>query len=576
MPYAIFCFRRDLRLHDNLGLIALLKHAAKEKEKEGGVTPIHLFPVFCLDPRQIDFTKNSYRSLNAIRFMFESLVDLDTHIRAETARGSRCRGGGAVAEPAVVAGLTVLYGKPESVLPDMVRTILASGTTAAAADTTTAPTCYIGWNEDVTPFACARDKALTSKLLALNRQKRSHPVTVEVVTHPDDLTVVPVRNIWTTSSTPNPYKVFTPFLRQARAKGVPAPIRLPTAITKRCCWQTLVTALGTAHALSRHIVPVDALFTDSRLRHLHVQDAAAKPTTSSTVTIATVVRGGRREGLLRLRPTYLQRRCKAYATARDHAGEECTTRLSAYLKFGCVSFREAHAAITTALHAFPKASEALTRELFWSAFYVYITYHFPHVLEGQIGKRNMEMHTRIHGKADALWAPAVSQSATTREAFHRWTTGTTGFPFVDAAMRQLKQTGWMHNRARMVVASFLTKDLLIDWREGERHFATHLVDYDPSANNGGWQWAASTGADAQPYFRIFNPLIQGKTHDPQAVYIKRFVPELASVNPKDIHRWDVPHIRHKYAKWEGVSQYPEPMVDRTGVIGRVKSRWKSL
>ncbi len=125
--------------------------------------------------------------------------------------------------------------------------------------------------------------------------------------------------------------------------------------------------------------------------------------------------------------------------------------------------------------------------------------------------------------------------------FAAWCEGRTGYPFVDAAMRQLAATGWMHNRARMVVASFLTKDLGIDWRRGERFFLQRLVDGDPASNNGGWQWAASTGTDAQPYFRIFNPVTQGERFDPDGAYVRRFVPELRDVEPRFVQRpWDAP------------------------------------
>ena len=260
------------------------------------------------------------------------------------------------------------------------------------------------------------------------------------------------------------------------------------------------------------------------------------------------VQGGRTEGLERLSKAYLQRRCRRYDLERDTPGQEHTTRLSAHLKYGCVSFREAHLAALTALKGRPKASEALTRELFWAAFYAYITYHFPHVLAGQgvvaganqelrkttthralqTATTNQPLRTALHGKLASVWDGGGSAAERERR-WRAWTTGTTGYPFVDAAMRQLLTTGWMHNRARMVVANFLTKDLRIDWREGERHFATRLVDYDPSSNSGGWQWASATGADAQPYHRVFNPWTQGVKFDADAAYVHLYVPELKTV-----------------------------------------------
>jgi deoxyribodipyrimidine photo-lyase len=136
--------------------------------------------------------------------------------------------------------------------------------------------------------------------------------------------------------------------------------------------------------------------------------------------------------------------------------------------------------------------------------------------------------------------------------FNRWIEGTTGFPIVDAGMRELRQTGWMHNRVRMIVASFLCKDLLIDWRWGEQHFMKYLLDGDLAANNGGWQWSASTGVDPQPYFRIFNPWLQSKKFDPDGTYIKKFVPEIRSAPASALHSPDADRSRWKY---------PDPIVD---------------
>ena len=553
----IFCFRRDLRVNDNLGLHALLREACASTPSHPSNT-IRVYPVFCMDPRQIDPSKNNYRSNASIRFLFESLVDLNGQIQGY-AKLSK-------AATKASTGLTVLYGQPDKVLPEWVTHLVS---------TTTTPTVqmHIGWNDDVTPFSIARDEAITKALHNMQRRlsssssssSSSSPSThLHLLTNRDDVTVVPIHDITTQSG--SVYKVFTPFMRKARAKGVRAPAKWSSVWTTRCIWEMTSSSDSRLGPLAKRLVPVASLYTDPRF---------ACPSAP-----VGEVRGGRTAGLARLRAGYLQRRCKQYAKARDTPGEEHTTRWSAYLKFGCVSFREAHAAIVSALHAhYPTAQEALTRELFWNAFYAYITFHFPHVLQGQTGgtrTRNMEMHSRLHNKADSLWVTPVSRSVSTRKAFARWTSGTTGFPFVDAAMRQLLTTGWMHNRARMVVASFLTKDLRIDWREGERHFAQHLVDYDPSSNNGGWQWAASTGADAQPYFRIFNPWTQGLTHDRDAVYIKRFVPELKAVPPKDIHRWHDRAIRRKYARHKAVQSYPEPMVDHSGVKGAVLGLWKKV
>jgi deoxyribodipyrimidine photo-lyase len=151
--------------------------------------------------------------------------------------------------------------------------------------------------------------------------------------------------------------------------------------------------------------------------------------------------------------------------------------------------------------------------------------------------------------------------------FWKWAEGKTGFPIVDAGMRELNHTGYMHNRVRMITASFLVKDLHLSWRWGERYFAQHLVDYDPCLNNGNWQWAASTGCDAQPYFRIFNPWLQQAKFDADCVYIKRWIPELADYDSKTIHQW---------YKQSGSEAYPLPIVDHSQQAALIKEQFKRL
>jgi deoxyribodipyrimidine photo-lyase len=192
-----------------------------------------------------------------------------------------------------------------------------------------------------------------------------------------------------------------------------------------------------------------------------------------------------------------------------------------------------------------KGAESWFNELIWREFYIHILYHFPHV-RGRSFRHEL----------DAIgWANAESD-------FDAWCQGRTGYPMVDAAMRQLAQTGWMHNRARMIVASFLVKDLLIDWRWGERWFMQHLVDGDPAANNGGWQWTAGTGTDAAPYFRVFNPILQGKKSDPQGAYVRHWLPELSTVPNKYIHNpWEMPIETQRKVGCLIGRDYPPPIVD---------------
>ena len=223
-----------------------------------------------------------------------------------------------------------------------------------------------------------------------------------------------------------------------------------------------------------------------------------------------------------------------YNVERNYPAEQGTTHLSAHLKFTTCSPREAYYAIAKELGA----DCGPVRSLYWRDFFTAIAFHFP----------------RVFGEAFKAKFNEIKWSGD-EKLFKLWCEGQTGFPIVDAGMRELNQTGFMHNRVRMIVASFLVKDLHLDWRWGEKYFSQTLLDYDPAVNNGNWQWAASTGCDAQPYFRIFNPWAQAMKCDPDCVYIKRWIPELAEFSSKTIHTWHLPRNR------EGVGAYPKPIVE---------------
>jgi deoxyribodipyrimidine photo-lyase len=215
-----------------------------------------------------------------------------------------------------------------------------------------------------------------------------------------------------------------------------------------------------------------------------------------------------------------------------------------------ISVRQATISAQSAIEIAPnaqarKSAETWLNELIWREFYINILHHFPRVR----GHSFRSEYDRIGWDNE-------------QTAFTAWCEGRTGYPVVDAAMRQLAQTGWMHNRARMIVASFLVKDLLIDWRWGERWFMQHLVDGDPAANNGGWQWVAGTGTDAAPYFRVFNPVLQGQKFDPQGAFVRRWLPELNQVPDKFVHHpWTMPMEEQQKAGCLIGPDYPAPIVD---------------
>ena len=239
-----------------------------------------------------------------------------------------------------------------------------------------------------------------------------------------------------------------------------------------------------------------------------------------------------------------------YADQRNRVDLDGTSRLSPYLRFGMVSTRQA---VTTALAAsegadnpqYRAGADSWLTELIWREFYMTILHHFPRVLNDAF-RANLR-HIKWHND---------------KEDFEAWCTGRTGYPVIDAAMRQLTSTGWMHNRARMFVASFLVKDLLINWQWGERFFLQHLIDGEPAANNGGWQWTAGVGTDAAPYFRIFNPTSQGKKFDPDGQYVRRWVGELADVPQAFIHEpWRMTGDTQRFANCILGQDYPFPIVD---------------
>ena len=251
-----------------------------------------------------------------------------------------------------------------------------------------------------------------------------------------------------------------------------------------------------------------------------------------------------------------------YANHRDRPDLEGTSQLSPYLRFGMISARLA------ALEAYDASAGATTAagadiwlsELIWRDFYMTILHHFPHVRRGSF---RPEYDAIAWQNDEALFAA--------------WCAGQTGYPIVDAAMRQLAATGWMHNRSRMVVASFLVKDLLIDWRWGERWFMKQLLDGDLAANNGGWQWSAGTGTDAAPYFRIFNPVAQGQKFDPDGAYVRRWVPELQRVPTRFIHEpWKMARSDQVRAGCPIGEKYPAPIVDHGAARRRVLAAYAAV
>jgi len=352
----------------------------------------------------------------------------------------------------------------------------------------------IGFNVDYSPYAKKRDDAI---------KKWAQKEDINIFSEEDMLLKEILNGETKSQNSGNPYKKFTPFMKYIRKT-----------------YQVRKISKKSPQLSKKNIKTKHSITNKDLIKFYQVNENVN-------------VLSGRKEALKKLKNIKVQ---KNYDKMRNFLTYQ-TTHLSAYINLGLLSIREVYH------HCLDKLGKnnGIINELYWRDFYYNILHFFPHV----VGNSFKEKYDNIKWRND-------------KKEFKAWCEGQTGFPIVDACMRQMNTIGFMHNRGRMVVASFLTKDLLIDWRWGEKYFATKLQDYNISANNGGWQWAAGTGTDSQPYFRIFNPWSQSKTYDVDCEYIKKWIPELEEVDNKDIHDWENKH--NTYDK-KFVSYYPEPIVD---------------
>ncbi len=411
--------------------------------------------------------------------------------------------------------LMELQGPATSALPALIEHLATNG---VAPDKIS-----LFFTRDHTPYARARDRAVAELLTP--RGVSVHATRGLTVVEPDELL----------TGGGTAYGVYTPYFRRWLERvalntesPLPAPARLPSPPSL-----TLPGSMQSdAAAIDRAAQPT------AKVALLPVPGESAARTVAERWIAA-----GRGNG------------ANGYAARRNTlADEEGTSRLSAALHLGLLSPRE----LVSRLLPLPperegeRSGERLwVSQIAWRDFYTQVLWHAPHA-------------------ARSSWKPAYDAIEWDErdEPFNAWREGRTGYPIVDAAMRQLHETGFMHNRARMITASFLTKDLLVDWRKGEEHFLQHLVDGDVAANNGGWQWSAGSGTDAQPYFRIFNPVTQAGNFDPDGAYVRRWIPELAALKSPAIH---APWAHAAALAAAGITlgvHYPEPMVDHAQARAR--------
>lgn len=374
----------------------------------------------------------------------------------------------------------------------------------------------IYFNADYTPFAIKRDTEIQDKL----------SIQIKVF---DDALLIPPNSVMKDDGTP--YVVFTPFKRKWNEKTKPA--------------------ISTIELSSKTFYNIESLKTDGipSKEDLAIETNIPIPTTDEKTIQNRLA-------------NYIKNSVANYGTDRNNLindpfaerPEAGSSYLSPYFRFGILSPRQAYWAArgkyaNVQSESIRKSIETWVSELTWREFYMHIMAHFPHV----------NRHNFRDTYDTLAWRDAP-------EELQAWKDGFTGYPIIDAPMRQLKAIGWMPNRARMIVASFLTKDLLIHWQEGEKHFMQYLLDGDPAANNGGWQWAAGTGTDAQPYFRIFNPTSQSKKFDPDGQYIKHWIPELRGITSK--------HIHEPWKMDSPPSDYPAPIVDHKFARERTLAAFK--
>lgn len=484
--YCIHIFRRDYRLTDNTSLLTAIK--------AGYI----IIPIFIFTPVQIEDKRNKYKSHSCLRFLIDSLQDLDKQLNKLDSK------------------LHIYYGNDEHII----KTIIQKNDTNKNQYRISA----ISFNRDYTAYAHKRDIMIT---------KLCHNANIRVITM-DDTLLQPLGTVCTGPiNHRKPYTKFTPFYRAAKQHVVkkPSKIRIFSSnfLSSKVATWSPITGEANITGKWNHI----HTFYDMEKLPIHQ--------TKDSSTGILLEKPGRDAALHRL---HQLGEWKQYGECRDQLVYE-TTHLSAYLKFGCISIREAYWNIRSKLGR--TNGEPLLRQLYWRDFFYILSAANPRVYKESLD-------TRRH---DIKWWPAGTNN------WKAWTDGMTGYPIVDACMRELNATGYMHNRGRLITSNFLVRLLHINWRDGERYFATHLYDYDPTQNNFGWQVSSAvSGTESRPISQtIYNPWLQARKYDSNAEFIKKWCPELASVPASDLMNWD-----SKWKQWldKGCplyGQYPQPIVD---------------
>ncbi len=503
-------FRRDLRITDNT---ALRRAYARAKEVGGQVLPVYFAE------KKLLTGPNSSNNRNL--FWSQSLLELQENLRTMNSDIL-------IVDGSARSSILELINKIRSIQPPNQRNYEVDS---------------FYFNEDYTEFSRRRDEEVASILKDQNVE--INPCKDLVVYHKDEVS----------KADKSIYSVFTPYKNAWLKKYSVEAGEFAASLSKNYDEEFRISLENLLVKKSAKDNVFDSIEKSTDfVKIFDLKEWANKLEKNPFLA----QKGGEKSAQTAVKNFFLNK-IYSYSVTRNRADINGTSKLSAHLKFGTISIRKL---VANTFHYIEKAPDSASRasceiylsELIWREFYQMILANHPHVEKEEFQKKYIGISWENNFKK-----------------FEAWKNGLTGYPFIDAAMRELNQTGWMHNRGRMAVAMFLTKDLDVDWRLGEKYFMEKLVDGDTAANNGGWQWSASTGTDAAPYFRIFNPVTQGLKCDPNGDYVRKWVPELAMIKDKKIHApWELdPIILRADHEIELGESYPERIVDH--YIARDKS-----
>lgn len=518
---SIFIFRRDLRIEDNTGLTNAI------------LSSDFVYCFYILDSNILS-TKSSYTSfslpidphillrrrqqrIHLLNFLRESLLDLQRQFEKPIFKNEKTKK--SERNFSVSKKLVFVFGDVSSIIKKIIQ--IDKDIEA------------IFVNRDYTPYSRKRDNMI--KKICESFNIKFIECKDILINEPEE--ILNVNN--------KPYRIFSQYYNKA--------IELPLKKNNSLYMEKLLSNVTIFDdAKLRNIVNIKVIYDLDKFFSL-INPRQKDSFYNSQILV------GSRDSYLRLVSKLISTNKKYDINKTKYSFYRSASYLSSYLKFGLCSIREVYSSIHNGLGQ----NHPLLRQLYWRDFFVYIGFHFPFVFSNNFQERYSGKNT-IKWKNDPM-------------EFEAWCKGKTGFPIVDAGMRELNETGFMHNRARLITASFLVKDLHVDWRYGERYFALKLVDYDPAINNGNWQWVASTGCDTQPFFRIFNPWLQQKKFDPNCIYIKKWIPELREISNDTINNWHKDDLSiDNFTNPPQSINYPKPIVNHKNEIIITKEMYKTL